>query len=157
MAERDSIIIPVTLMVSGGSGGGGGASNKDADVIAGNEEDAKQKEVAALAEQRKNIAKAFAVNTAKKAVNLAFQGYGDMTGDYVTGNNIQTIVNEVSSTVTGAIGSFAAGGWYGLAFWAAGEAIDTGIQVYQYHSNLKKSEAQAKFNQKRVYGTVQKS
>ena len=84
---------------------------------------------------------------AAQAVSLALSGWGDVTGSYVTGQNIQTAISEA-----GKIGEALSMGWAGVAVYA----VDKGFQAFKYVSDLKKSEARAEFAQKRVYGSTVK-
>ncbi len=149
MSERNSIIIPVTLMVSGDGGGG-----SDSDVVINengvpqNGQDTKQKQAKEKATSKTNPAKAIASKIAGETLSLALSGYGDITGNYVDGQNLQVAVSEASK-IAGAV----AMGWVGAALYV----VDKAVQGFNYASQLKKSEMQAKFNQKRVYGTTVKS
>ena len=161
MAEKDTIVIPVTLLVSGDGSGGGGSGNgtnpsPEEEVLPSNAADENQKQADAFVTQ-KNAAKALAASVARQTVSLAFQQAGDFTGDYVAAQNVQFFVNEFSDDVQGLAGSVAAMGPWGALIWGIGETVKAGFHAYNYHSDIKKSEAQAKFNQQRVYGTTRKS
>ena len=84
---------------------------------------------------------------ASQTASLALQGYGNITGNYVEGQNLQVAVSEVGK-IAGAV----AMGWVGVALYAA----DKGVLAFNYVSDLKKSERQSAFAQKRVYGTTVK-
>lgn len=160
MAEKDAIVIPVTLLVSGDSSGGGNANgggvSPEEEVLPTNAADENQKQADAFVTQ-KNAAKALAASVARQTVSLAFQKAGDITGDYVTSQNVQFFVNEFAEDVQGSAAAFAAGGPWGVLIWGIGETISAGFHTYNYYSDIKKSETQAKFNQQRVYGTTVKS
>lgn len=150
MAQRDSIIIPITLMVSGG----GSEIDAAAQSPTGqnekqtNTQDENQKKAGQNAAGENNAAKAIASKVAGQTLSLALEGYGDVTGNYVAGNNLQVAINE-GSKLAAAVSL----GGVGLALYA----VDKGVEAFRYASNLKKSETQAKFAQKRVYGTTVKS
>lgn len=161
MAEKDAIIIPVTLLVEGGKGGGTESDTEESAAESAsktsNSADDAQDLAAKQASRSKNMAKALAISTAKKAVTSIVGGMGDITGNYVAAENAQLVVGEVMETATGAVGSFAIGGWAGVAIYAVGKGIEYGTKAYDYQSNLKKSARDSEFKQKRVYGTTEKS
>ncbi len=163
MAEKDAIIIPVTLLVEGNGESGGrvdsGTKESAADKTSKTDNDAEkaQKHAEKQAAAVKNMAKALAISTAKKAVVSIVGGMGNITGNYVQAENAQLIIGEVMESVAGGFGSFAVAGPAGLGIYAVGKGIDYGTKAYDYLSNIKKSEFESDFRQKRVYGTTEKS
>ncbi len=148
--EKNSIIIPITLVAEGG--GSNGTTDNTNPVGQQSQEqqndvDKKQKKAAARA-QGNNAAKAIISHVASQTVALALNGYGDITGNYVQGQNLQLAVSEAGK-IAGAISM----GWVGVVLYA----VDKGVQAFNYASEMKKSEMQSAFAQKRVYGTTVKS
>ena len=145
MAERE-IVIPITLAVSenGSSADTTPAENKQPQ----NEQDKKSKQKGKDASDKANPANAIITKVASETVSLALNNFGDITGSYVAGQNIQAAVSEGAKIVTAV-----SLGWVGMALYA----VDKGVQAYSYVSSVKKSEKQAAFAQKRVYGTTAKS
>ena len=158
MAKKDTIVIPVTLLVEsdGGGGGSGGTKSPEEQVLPTNKQDKEQKKAEDQALTVGKGAKVVAALAAQKIASVALQNLGDFTGNYASANNIQLAVSEGTRLVSGAVASSAAGPW-GLAVFVGTEAITQGINAYNYVSQLKKSEAQARFNQKRVFGMTIKS
>lgn len=95
-----------------------------------------------------NAAKALVSHMAGKALSLALGGVGDLTGSYVAQQNLQLAVTEATSLV----GAMALG-WVGVAIFAVDKAVDT----FSYFAGLKRSEAQARFAQKRVFAAEHKA
>ena len=161
MAEKDAIIIPVTLLVEGNGESGGDSGTEESAAVKTsktyNDAEKAQKHAEKQAAAAKNMAKALAISTAKKAASAVIGGMGDITGSYVAAENTQLIVGEVMETAAGAVFSYAAGNWAGLAIYAVGKGIEYGTKGYEYQSNLKKSARESEFKQKRVYGTTEKS
>lgn len=159
MAKKDTIVIPVTLLVEsdGGGGGSGGTKSPEEQVLPTNKQDKAQKNAEEQALTVGKGAKIIAAQAAQKIASVALQNLGDITGNHVAGGNIQLAVSEGTRLVSGAVASAAAGGWVGLAVFAGTEVVNQGINAYNYVSQLKKSETQARFNQKRVFGTTIKS
>ena len=163
MAEKDAIIIPVTLLVEGNGNGEGGSDSGTEESAAAktsktdNDAEKAQKHAEKQAAAAKNMAKSIAISTAKKAVTSIVGGMGDITGNYVQAENAQLIIGEAMETVAGGFVSFAVAGPWGLGIYAVGKVIDYGTKAYDYFSNLKKSEFESEFRQKRVYGTTEKS
>ena len=156
--QKDAIIIPVTIRADfqggGSSGGDGGGNiavakmNSNGSHVPKNEQDEKTKKAASKAKSAANAAGAILAKAIGQTASLAMQGYGDITGDYTTGQNLQTTVSEAGSIVA-AIKL----GPVGIATYGLNKAV----QAYQYKSERKKSEARSKFIQQRVYGTTWKS
>lgn len=149
MAEKNAIIIPITLQASTD----GAAESKNATKSGENQQkstnkkkDPKQAE--SLAKSASNAAKAIVSKVAGQTVSLALSGYGDITGNYVAGANIQTSVREAAN-----IAAAVSMGWVGIALYA----VDKGVQAFRYESELRKSEMRSNFARQRVYGTTQKS
>ncbi len=154
MSQKGAIIIPITLVAEGG---GSNSTESFQSILSGaspsaspspNKGDASQKKAEAQAKSSDNIANAVLARVAAHTLNLAMSGWGDIMGNYVTGQNIQTWISEV-----GKIASALKLGPAGMAFYA----LDKGVQAFKYVGELKKSEARAEFAQKRVYGTTVKS
>ena len=146
MAEKNAIIIPITLIAEGGGKISDGVEEVSI-YSSGNDSDKNQKKAEAKAKGNANAAKAIISRVGSQSASLALQGYGDITGSYVDGQNLQVVVSEI-----GKIGSAIALGWAGVAIYA----VDKGVQAFNYVADLKKSEQQAKFAQKRVYGSTVK-
>lgn len=104
--------------------------------------DRDKQQAAAGSKSNVNAAKALARQIAGKAVSLALNNYGNITGDYVTQQNLQAIVGEAT-----AIYAAAALGPAGITMYA----VNKGIELYNYFSGLKRSEREAEFKQQRVY------
>ena len=145
MAERE-IVIPITLAVSenGSSADTTPAENKQPQ----NEQDKKSKQKGKDASDKANPANAIITKVVSETVSLALNNFGDITGSYVAGQNIQAAVSEGAKIV-----SAIQLGPAGLAIYA----IDKPVQGYNYIASIKKSEKQAAFAQKRVFGTTTKS
>lgn len=103
---------------------------------------------AASSKNRANPAKAIVAKLVKQTSATALSNYGNITGDYIVQQNIQTVVGEAAS-IAGAV----AMGPVGMALYA----IDKGFQVYDYVARLKRSEAEAAFRQERVYASTHKA
>lgn len=95
-----------------------------------------------------NGAKAFARQIAGKVASTALNNYGNITGDYITQQNMQAAIGEVA-----AVSSAIALGPAGIAMYA----VNKGLQAYNYISQIKRSETQAAFNQQRVYAAERKT
>lgn len=155
MSQKGAIIIPITLVAEGGGSEAtesfqsifSPSSSSPSSSPSPNKGDKSQKKAEAQGKASSNVAKAVLVRAAAQAVNLALSGWGDVTGNYVTGQNIQTAVSEA-----GKIGAALSMGWAGVAVYA----VDKGFQALKYVGDLKKSEARAEFAQKRVYGSTVK-
>ena len=145
MAERE-IVIPITLAVSenGNSADTTPAENKQPQ----NEQDKKSKQKGKDASDKANPANAIIAKAIGETLSLALNNLGDITGNYVEAQNIQAAVSEGAK-----IGSAIQLGPAGLAIYA----IDKAVQGYNYIASIKKSEKQAAFAQKRVFGTTTKS
>ena len=147
MAERE-IIIPITLAVSE-SGEGGNVETLSTDSqLPQNEQDKKSKQKGKDASDKANPANAIIAKAIGETLSLALNNLGDITGNYVEAQNIQAAVSEGAK-----IGSAIQLGPAGLAIYA----IDKTVQGYNYIASIKKSEKQAAFAQKRVFGTTTKS
>ena len=145
MAEKGTIVIPITIVAEGG--GDFQSGQKSVESMPSNDIDRNQKQAEEKAKTNTNAAKALVSRIASQSASLAMQGYGDITGNYVQGSNLQLAVTETGKAV-----SAVALGWVGVAMYA----VNKGVQAFNYTSELKKSEQQAKFSQKRVYGTTVK-
>lgn len=152
MSQKGTIVIPITLVAEGG---GSEATESFQSILSGassspsvNKGEKNQKKAEAQGKSSSNVARAVIVSATAKIASLALSGYGDITGDYVTGQNIQTAIGEGGKLLA----SISMGPW-GMAAYG----VDKGIQAFQYYGSLKKSEARAEFAQKRVYGTTLKS
>ncbi len=150
MVQKDAIIIPVTLMVTEGTGSTKTNNAADAattqNATPPNMQDEKQKQAGTNAFS--SGAKAVLSHVGGQVLSNALQGYGDITGDYVSGQNLQVAVSETAKIV-----GAASMGIPGMIIYG----VDKGVQAFNYYSQLKRSEAQAQFAQKRVYGTTHKS
>lgn len=144
MAEKGTIIIPITLVAEGGGTVSDGVENVS-NTTSMNDSDKNQKKAEEKAKANTNAAKAIISRVASQTASLALQGYGDITGNYTEGQNIQLAVSEAGK-IAGAV----AMGGVGIALYA----IDKGVQAFNYASELKKSNRQVEFAQKRVYGTT---
>ena len=100
------------------------------------------------AKSNANASKALALQMAGKIGSAVLNNYGNITGDYVAQQNIQTAISEGAS-----LASAAALGWAGIAMYA----LDKGIQIVNYVIERKKNEREAAFKQQRVYATQHKS
>jgi hypothetical protein len=147
MAEKGTIVIPITLMFEGENGAVSNAVEGGGDTASANDSDKAQKKAEERAKSNANAAKAIISRVASQTASLAMQGYGDITGNYVEAQNLQVAVTEAGK-IAGAISL----GWVGAALYV----VDKGVQAFNYVSDLKKSERQAAFAQKRVYGTTRK-
>ena len=107
-----------------------------------------QEETAAAAKSAANAAKAIATQMASKVATTALNNYGNITGDYVTQQNMQTMVGEVT-----ALGGAIAMGPVGVATYVGGKLIEG----YNYVSQLKRSEAESSFKRQRVYAANNRS
>lgn len=96
----------------------------------------------------KNAAVAMVKQMAGKAANTALNNYGNMTGDYVAQQNIQSVVSEAT-----AIGAAVSLGPTGIAIYT----VDKLLQVYNYVGQIKRSERDAEFKQQRVYADGNRS
>lgn len=146
-SEKNAIIIPITLLAEGGGVENASAQSKTP-ALPKNEQEKKQDTAMTTAKSIGNASKAILVHAASQTAALALSGYGDITGNYVQGANIQTAISE-----TGKIASAIALGWVGVATYA----IDKGVQYFNYTAQMKKNERDAAFKQQRVYGTTMKS
>lgn len=147
MAEKGAIVIPITLVAESANN----AVSDGVESVGGqntiNENDEAQKKAKNQAKSNANAAKAIISRVASQTTSLALQGYGDITGNYIEGQNLQLAISE-GGKIAGAI----ALGWVGAAIYA----VDKGVQAFNYAAELKKSERQSSFAQKRVYGTTVK-
>jgi hypothetical protein len=146
MAEKGTIIIPITLVAEGGGAVSDGVESVSKEPSM-NDSDKAQRKAEERAKANASAAKAIISRVASQTASLALQGYGDITGNYVEGQNLQVAVSEAGK-IAGAI----ALGWTGVALYA----IDKGVQAFNYTADLKKSARQSAFAQKRVYGTTVK-
>lgn len=152
MAEKNAIIIPIILQAStngtAGATGGENAPNPSENQQKNPEQKKDPKKAESLAKSAGNAAKAIVSKVAGQTVSLALSGYGDITGNYVAGANIQTAVKEASN-----IAAAVSMGPVGIALYA----IDKGVQAFRYESEMRKSEMRSSFARQRVYGTTKKS
>ncbi len=159
MAESTAIVIPIYLSPVSSEAEAGEASVIDTPAQAGaappgselpesNKSDKAQKKAAKNAESNKNAAKALAKQIGKKVAMTALSNYGNVTGNTVEQQNIQTAVGEALS-----ISAAVSLGPAGVALYV----VDKGIQAYNYISDLKQSSARSSFAQKRVYGSEKRS
>lgn len=106
-----------------------------------------QKKVVAAARSDNNVAKAIVSNMAKKTVNLALNNYGNITGDYTTGQNISGAISEglalFSAVKLGPVG-------------IAAYAVDKGVQAFNYVAEMKRSQRESEFKSQRVYATTRR-
>lgn len=152
MPQKGTIVIPITLVAEGG---GSNSTESFQSILSGaspspsvNKSEKNQKKAEAQGKSSANIANAVLARAVAHTFNLAMSGWGDITGNYVTGQNIQTGISEGGKLVA-ALNM----GPAGMAVYA----VDKGIQAFKYVGELKKSEARAEFAQKRVYGTTVKA
>lgn len=145
MAEEkpDRYIIPIDLVVNS-------AGVEEETSVPGAPEDGKennkaQKKATENAKSDKNIAKAIVMGAAKKTVGLALSNYGNITGDYTTGQNISTAVSEGM-----AIYSAVKLGPVGIAAYV----VDKGVQAFNYVAEIKRSQRESEFKSQRVYATT---
>lgn len=113
-----------------------------------NDADSDKEEAAQSSRSRMNPAKAIAAKLVKQTATTALANYGNISGDYVAQQNMQTLIGEAAS-VAGAV----AMGPVGIALYA----IDKGVQAFNYISQIKRSEAEAAFRQERVYASTRKA
>lgn len=153
MADEKGYTIPIFINpVQRGNGDTGGGSDGEGDSYLpmppqdGMDEDHHNAVVSS--QSRTNPAKAILTKMAKQAAATALNNYGNITGDYVAQQNLQTVVGEA-----GAIAGAIAMGPVGMALYA----IDKGFQVFNYISQLKRSETESAFKQKRVYASNRRS
>lgn len=148
---NNSIEIPVYITPVSGNGATATNGNEYMpmpDVPEQNDIDKKKKKAEKKAKDNANAAKAFASQLIGQTVSTALSNYGNITGDYVGGQNIQVAVSETTKLV----GAAMLGPW-GLAAYAVGK----GFELFNYHAQLKQSERDAKFAQKRVYAANRKA
>lgn len=105
-------------------------------------------------EKSKNVdqgkmAKAFAKQQGMKIAMAAVSNYGNLTGDYITQNNLQT-ATSIGMTAVNIGMAFAAGGVVGGAFAIGGEIVSQGINVYKYFSDRAKADKNARWLAQRV-------
>ena len=93
MAEKGTIIIPITLVAEGGGTVSDGVENLDSESSI-NDSDKNQKKAEERAKSNANAAKAIISRVASQTASLAMQGYGDITGNYVEAQNLQVAVTE---------------------------------------------------------------
>lgn len=149
MAEKGAIVIPITLVAEGG--GGGSVSDGVESVGTGqpaNDGDKSKKKAADNAKSSANAAKAIISKVAGQVMNTALNSYGDITGNYVQQQNLQTVVSE-GGKIAGAV----ALGPVGIGLYA----VDKAVQWYNFEAERKKSERDSAFAQKRVYGSTTKA
>lgn len=147
MQEKGSIVIPVSLLVeSSGAVTDGVESVKK--TPSNNDVDNAQKKAEQRAKSNANAAKSIISRVASQTASIALQGYGDITGNYVEGQNLQTAVTEIGK-IAGAV----ALGPVGLGLYA----VDKAVQWYNFEAERKKSERDSAFAQKRVYGSTTKA
>ena len=84
-------------------------------------------------EKSKNVdqgkmAKAFAKQQGMKIAMAAVSNYGNLTGDYITQNNLQT-ATSIGMTAVNIGMAFAAGGVVGGTFAIVGEIVSQGINI----------------------------
>ncbi len=147
--------IPIYIKpVENGSGGGsqnnaedGGGSFMPLQTPQSEADDNKSQAVAG-AKSQANAAKALVMQMTKKVATAALNNYGNITGDYTMQQNVQTAIGEIAS-----LGSAVAMGPAGIALYA----VDKGIQIFNYVSQLKRSEAEANYKQERVYAERNKA
>lgn len=149
--EKDAIIIPVTLLVSDDEDNVSSPSSNNTRTEKkqkNNEQPNGANKAETLAKSTANVAKAIVTKVAGQMVSLALSGYGDITGNYVAGANLQTVVKETTN-----IAAAVSMGPVGIALYA----VDKWVQAFRYESEMRKSEMRASFNRQRVYGTTKKS
>jgi len=137
------------------SGSGGEALNADGEAgsflpmqTPPTEIEANQNKAVEGAKSQANAAKSLVKQMAKKAATVALSNYGNITGNYTAQQNIQAVIGEAE-----ALGSAVAMGPAGIAMYA----VDKGLQVFDYIAQLKRSEAESKFKQERVYAERNKA
>ena len=96
----------------------------------------------------KNAALAMVQQMASKAANTALNNYGNITGDYITQQNIQTVISEAA-----AIGGAIALGPAGIALYAT----DKLLQAYNYYGNILRSERDSAFQRERVFASTERA
>lgn len=135
MAQNE-IVIPISLLVNNGD-----TPVTEAPDETGQTEN--KDETGKVAEQSKkdNGAKALVSHIASKVASTALSTYGDITGNYVTQSNIQTMIGETGKII-GAVKL----GWVGVAIYG----VDKVVEAFTYVSRLKQSERQSNFALKRV-------
>lgn len=145
MAEKDTIEIQVILSPIQSGMAETPTSNQPKNE---NQKDEEQKRAENNAKDENNAAKALARQIAGKVANTALNNLGNITGEYVAQQNLQTAISEAA-----AIGGAIALGPAGMVMYGVNKAIE----AYNYWSGLKISARDANFAQKRVFGSVKKS
>lgn len=151
MADEKGYTIPIYITPIQGQNSGGSESSGGDEYLPMKPAEKGQESQTEAVEKAKsagNGAKAFARQLAGKVATTALNNFGNITGDYIAQQNMQAAIGEVA-----AISSAAALGPAGIAMYGVQKALD----VFNYVSQLKRSEAESKFKQKRVYATEKKS
>lgn len=148
---NNSIEIPVYITPVSGNGAAATNGNEFMampDVPENNDLDKKKKKAEKNAKDNANAAKAFVGQLAGQAISTALSNYGNITGNYVGGQNMQVAVSEATKLASAVM----LGPW-GMAAYA----VNKGFELFNYHAQLKQSERDAKFAQKRVYAANRKA
>lgn len=154
MADEKGYTIPIYINpVERGGGVSNGSGGEEEYLPMQPSEDGEdwqknQQKAVEKAKSEANGAKAFVRQLAGKVANTALNNYGNITGDYVAQQNMQAAIGEIT-----AIGTAVALGPAGIAMYGVQKALD----VFNYVSQLKRSEAESKFKQKRVYAMEKNS
>ena len=148
MMEENSINIPINLVVNGGTDLGRSSENNTTELNSDNRN--KSGGEKAAVKSSTNVAKAIVLQNASKILSASLNTLGDITGNYVAQNNLQVFINEANK-VENVIIAGLAGGVAGLAVTGTSYIVDKGIQIFNYTARLKRSEAEARFKQQRVY------
>lgn len=141
--EKATYTISITLQPTEGE-----ASGIPGALLSPSDSNEQQKKAADGVKGEKNAAKAMVRQMAGKVANTALQNFGNLTGDYVMQQNIQSAISEATS-IAGAV----ALGPIGVGIYA----LDKVLQGYNYISGLKRSERDAKFKQERVFISTERS
>lgn len=109
-------------------------------------------------EKSKNVdkgkmAKAFGRQQGMRVAMAAVSHYGNLTGDYITQNNLQT-ATSIGMTAWGFKTAFEIGGFAGLGFAVGGEIISQGINIYNYFSDRARADKNARWLAQRVNYTA---
>lgn len=146
--KKDCYIIPIDLVVNSEGSSGGGETNIPGAPKDTAEKNKAQRKASENAKSDKNVAKAIVSNMAKKTVNLALSNYGNITGDYTTGQNISAAISEgmalYSAVKLGPIG-------------IAAYVVDKGVQAFNYVAEIKRSQRESEFKSQRVYATTHRA
>lgn len=90
------------------------------------------------------IAKAFARQQGMKVAMAAVNNYGNITGDYLTQSNLQA-ATSIGMSAVGYGKAFAEGGAMGLVAAVGSDALLTGLNIYNFHSERARADKNARW------------